>query len=112
MVNSGWWLWKYAGPRPASTERLPRRLSSWRRVQDLRVAVERAGAAGQAGLADVVLAEDLRRGDLVVPVGLGEVAVAAGEAEAVIVAERAQGLQARRRCSGVAGFVPGNGLPG
>ena len=26
--NSAWWLWKYAGPRPASTERLPKRLSS------------------------------------------------------------------------------------
>ena len=41
----------------------------------------------------MVLAEDLRGRDLVVPVGLGEVAVAAREAQAVLVTERAQRLQ-------------------
>ena len=43
--------------------------------------------------------------------GLGQVAVAAGEAQAVLVAKRAQRVSPAM-LSGVAGFVPGNGLPG
>ncbi len=27
VVNSVWWLWKYTGPTPASTDRLPSRSS-------------------------------------------------------------------------------------
>ena len=57
--------------------------------QRLREAAETTGAV-RAALADHLLAEDLRRGDLPVPGALTQAAVTSREADAVLVAERAQ----------------------
>ena len=94
-LNSRWWLWMYTGPRPASIERFPRRFSSCVAFRRRRACCTRRRRRG-GRTADVVLAEDPGRDDLVVPVRLAHVAMPAGEADSVLVAERAQRQQALR----------------
>ena len=93
--NSAAWLWKYAGPRPISTERLPS-LLSWTAVCKRRLVGADATGAARPGLTDVILAEDARDRDLRVPARLVERAVTAREPDPVLVAERAQLQRALR----------------
>ena len=83
----------YAGPRPASTDRLPSRLSAAAVASVF--AYEPMPGLGLAAGADVVDAEDLRGGDACVPAGLAHVAVPAACVQAVLVQQRAIGDEAR-----------------